>query len=96
MSNGQGQRSSIFGGLLLILLGAFFLLARFDPNLGVWHLFSRYWPVVIILWGLAKLIDHPRSAACRARTSSATERKRSCVIGACFLGRRRDGHLFQD
>jgi Putative adhesin/Domain of unknown function (DUF5668) len=58
VSNGQGQRSSIFSGLLLILLGALFLLARFDPNLGVWHLFSRYWPVVIILWGLAKLIDH--------------------------------------
>jgi Putative adhesin/Domain of unknown function (DUF5668) len=58
VSNGQGQRSSIFSGLLLILLGIFFLLSRFDPNLGIWHIFSRYWPVVIILWGLAKLIDH--------------------------------------
>ena len=58
MSNGQGQRSSIFSGLLLILLGVLFLLARFDPNLGIWHIFSRYWPVVIILWGFAKLVDH--------------------------------------
>ena len=58
MSNGQGQRSSIFSGLLLILLGILFLLARFDPNLGVWHFVWRYWPVVIILWGLAKLVDH--------------------------------------
>lgn len=58
MSNGQGQRSSIFSGLLLILLGVLFLLGRFDPNLGIWHFFWRYWPVVIILWGIAKLIDH--------------------------------------
>lgn len=58
MSNGSGQRSSIFSGLLLILLGVLFLLARFEPNLGVWHFFWRYWPVVIILWGIAKLVDH--------------------------------------
>lgn len=58
MSNGQAQRSSIFSGLLLILLGLLFLLARFDPNLGIWHIFWRYWPLVIILWGIAKLIDH--------------------------------------
>jgi putative adhesin/cell wall-active antibiotic response 4TMS protein YvqF len=58
VSNGQGQRSSIFSGLLLILLGVLFLLARFDPNLGIWHVFWRYWPIVIILWGLAKLVDH--------------------------------------
>jgi DUF4097 and DUF4098 domain-containing protein YvlB len=58
VSKGQDQRSSIFSGLLLILLGVLFLLARFDPNLGIWHFFWRYWPVVIILWGLAKLVDH--------------------------------------
>ncbi|MFZ0234677.1 MAG: DUF5668 domain-containing protein, partial [Candidatus Acidiferrales bacterium] len=58
MSNGGGQRSSIFGGLLLILLGVLFLLARFNPDLRMWHLFWRYWPVLIILWGIAKLIDH--------------------------------------
>jgi hypothetical protein len=58
VSNGQGRRSSIFSGLLLILLGVLFLLARFEPNLGIWHIFWRYWPVVIILWGIAKLVDH--------------------------------------
>ncbi|MGH9700063.1 MAG: LiaI-LiaF-like domain-containing protein, partial [Candidatus Acidiferrales bacterium] len=52
------QRSSIFSGLLLILLGTLFLLERFDPQLGVGHLLRAYWPVLLILWGLAKLIDH--------------------------------------
>lgn len=58
MSNGGRQRSSIFSGLLLILLGALFLLARFHPEFSMWHMFWRYWPLVIILWGVAKLFDH--------------------------------------
>jgi putative adhesin/cell wall-active antibiotic response 4TMS protein YvqF len=58
VSNGVTQRNSIFGGLLLILLGILFLLARFNPDLRMWHLFWRYWPVLIILWGIAKLIDN--------------------------------------
>ena len=58
MTNGGRQRSSIFSGLLLILLGVLFLLARFHPDLRIWHLFWRFWPVLIILWGIAKLVDH--------------------------------------
>jgi DUF4097 and DUF4098 domain-containing protein YvlB len=58
VSNGGQKRSSIFSGLLLIVLGILFLLARFHPDLGIWHLFWRFWPVLIILWGLAKLVDH--------------------------------------
>jgi DUF4097 and DUF4098 domain-containing protein YvlB len=62
VSNGelpqQPQRSSIFAGLLLILLGGLFLLHRFDPELGIGHLIARYWPVLLIFWGIAKLIDH--------------------------------------
>jgi len=58
VSNGGPQRSSIFSGLLLIVLGVLFLLARFHPDLRIWHLFWRFWPVLIILWGFAKLVDH--------------------------------------
>ncbi len=58
MTNDGPRRSSIFSGLLLIVLGILFLLARFHPNLGIWHLFWRFWPVLIILWGIAKLVDH--------------------------------------
>jgi len=58
MSNGGPRRSSIFTGLLLILLGTIFLLDRFNPLLGIGHLIRLFWPVLIILWGVAKLIDH--------------------------------------
>jgi DUF4097 and DUF4098 domain-containing protein YvlB len=57
MSNAGQARSSSFTGLLLILLGTLFLLNRFDPVLGIGYIARRYWPVLLILWGIAKLID---------------------------------------
>jgi hypothetical protein len=58
MSNGTGQRRSIFGGVLLILIGALFLAHQFVPALGIGHLLRLYWPVLLIIWGLTKLWDN--------------------------------------
>ena len=44
--------------MLLIFLGALVLLHRYIPELGIGHLIARYWPVLLIVWGIAKLIDH--------------------------------------
>src|ERR1700691_2397036 len=51
-------RQSIFGGLLLILVGVLFLLLHHYPQLGIGHLMRLYWPVILIVWGIAKLIDN--------------------------------------
>jgi DUF4097 and DUF4098 domain-containing protein YvlB len=56
--NGTRTRGSIFAGLLLIILGIVFLIDRFDPAFRLGHLIRLYWPLLIILWGVAKLIDH--------------------------------------
>jgi DUF4097 and DUF4098 domain-containing protein YvlB len=51
---------SLFGPIVLISLGVVFLLV----HLGVWSYrgvgiaFARYWPVLLILWGLAKLLEY--------------------------------------
>jgi hypothetical protein len=58
MSNGRIRRRSIFSGLLLILLGGLFLYHNFYGGFAIWDLFSRWWPALLILWGLAKLYDH--------------------------------------
>lgn len=58
MSDGSHGRKSIFPGLLLIVLGLIFLLHRLDPAFAVGPLARIYWPFLIILWGIAKLIDH--------------------------------------
>ena len=57
MTNGTFRRPSIFPGLLLILLGVLFLLARFNPEFRLWHEIWRFSPVLLVLWGVAKLFD---------------------------------------
>jgi DUF4097 and DUF4098 domain-containing protein YvlB len=52
------RRRSIFGGLLLILVGVLFLIHSFHGNFPIWRLLERWWPLVFILWGVAKLYDH--------------------------------------
>ena len=51
-------RRSIFPGLLLIALGAIFFVHRWDPAIGIGHLARVFWPLLFVLWGVAKLIDH--------------------------------------
>jgi hypothetical protein len=60
MSNGTERRRSIFGPILLIAIGVVFLMAQFKmlPIANVWQMFADYWPVLLILWGVAKLIDY--------------------------------------
>src|SRR5580658_1337997 len=54
---------SMAGAVVLILLGVLFLLG----TMGVlnwhslWMLFGRYWPALLILWGLLKLIEHEQA-----------------------------------
>jgi cell wall-active antibiotic response 4TMS protein YvqF/putative adhesin len=51
---------SIFGPLVLITLGVFFLLRTSNviPGEKLHYWFANYWPVLLILWGVAKLIEH--------------------------------------
>jgi len=51
-------RGSIFWALLLISIGALFLWANIDPTVRPWYLIGRYWPILIIFWGLSKLVDY--------------------------------------
>ena len=51
-------RRSFVGPLLLIFIGALFLLKNMGYQLPVFEWFARYWPLLIILWGVSKLIDY--------------------------------------
>lgn len=76
------QRRSIFSGLLLIFLGVVFLLYRFDPQLGIGRLIWRFWPVLIILWGVAKLIDHLAARRSGERTTVLSGGEAALLIAA--------------
>jgi DUF4097 and DUF4098 domain-containing protein YvlB len=51
-------RRSLAGPLILILIGGVFLLRNFGVHLPVWHFFGRFWPLLIILWGVIALVEH--------------------------------------
>jgi hypothetical protein len=58
MSDNRPTRRPIFSGLILILLGCLLLAQNFRPELRVWEMFRDYWPVLLIIWGLAKMFDY--------------------------------------
>lgn len=52
------HRPSLLGALLWIGLGILFLLQNFGIGPNFWVLAGRYWPVLLILLGLGKVIDY--------------------------------------
>ncbi len=49
----RAHRNSLTGPIILIALGAMFLLGQFAPDWGV----SKTWPILLIVIGLAKLVE---------------------------------------
>ncbi len=70
MPPGRPQRS-FAGPVVLIVLGLLFLLG----NLGMlpWgslaHWFAHYWPVLLILWGVIKIVEHQQAQRAGMRAS---------------------------
>ena len=58
MSDGQYRRPSIFGAIVLLAIGAIFLLHNFYPDFDGWDFLYHWWPVFLILAGVAKLVDY--------------------------------------
>ncbi len=54
---------SLFGPMVLIAIGVVFTLRNFGylRSATILHWFALYWPVLIIVWGLFKLLDHYRA-----------------------------------
>jgi DUF4097 and DUF4098 domain-containing protein YvlB len=48
----------IFWGLVFLIIGSLFLIRNLGYAIPLWTLFYRYWPVLLIVWGLFKLVDY--------------------------------------
>lgn len=51
------RRRTVAGPVLLIVIGVLFLLENLRPGLISWGLVARYWPAVLIGWGLLRLVE---------------------------------------
>jgi hypothetical protein len=51
------RRSYFVGPLVLIAIGVLFLAKNLLPDLHIAELFSTYWPALLIVVGVAKLIE---------------------------------------
>src|SRR5689334_4992673 len=49
------RRGSLFGPLLLIGLGALFLIRNLYPDLRLLDYLAKYWPLVLVLWGVIRI-----------------------------------------
>ncbi|HMD32518.1 MAG TPA: DUF4097 family beta strand repeat-containing protein [Candidatus Acidoferrales bacterium] len=58
MSNGAPRPRSALGPLVLVAVGAIFLLSNFRPGWIPWDFFARWWPLLLILWGAVRLIEN--------------------------------------
>jgi hypothetical protein len=56
-------RRSLSGPFVLIVMGTVFLLATMHVlSIGrLAHLFANYWPALLIVWGVIKLVEHQRA-----------------------------------
>jgi len=52
------RQASIFWSLVLISIGFLFLLRNLNFAIHPWLIIGRYWPVLIVLWGLSRLISY--------------------------------------
>ena len=48
---------SIAGALIVIAVGVFLLVVNVYPALNAYEIIGRYWPVLLILIGLAKVVE---------------------------------------
>ncbi len=51
-------RRSIAGPLVLIVIGLVFLLRNLGVRVPIWHWFGHWWPLLLILFGVIRLIEH--------------------------------------
>jgi DUF4097 and DUF4098 domain-containing protein YvlB len=78
------RRRSVTGPLLLLLIGGLFLWRNLHPETAVFDLLSMYWPFLLILWGVLRLVEIVLSRD--GRYPSFTGGEVVLVVLICIVG----------
>lgn len=54
MKKNRGE--ALFWGGVIMLIGLVFLLRNMGYHIDIWHIFTKYWPVILILIGLKNIV----------------------------------------
>lgn len=68
--NAKPRRGSYGFGIVLIVIGVIALIGQLRPSFDPWRLLWKYWPVLLIILGIAKLWDHMSNRSNPQRGSS--------------------------
>jgi len=79
------RRRSLTGPLLLLLIGGLFLWSNLHPGLPVFEMVAQYWPFLLIVWGLLRLVEILLSRDDHWR-SSFTGGEVALIVLICIAG----------
>ena len=51
----QSRSGPLWAGIILMSIGAIFLIETWFGSVSIWRMLARYWPIILILVGLKKL-----------------------------------------
>lgn len=82
------RRRSVTGPILLIMLGAGFLIYNLRPDIQLFDVLSQYWPFLLIAWGALRLVevfvDYFRGSL--ANAAGFTGGEVVLIVFICFIG----------
>ncbi|MBY0375560.1 MAG: hypothetical protein K2Q23_16310, partial [Bryobacteraceae bacterium] len=82
------KRASVIAPLVLILIGALFLINNLRADLSIGRLIAQYWPWVLVLWGGIRIVE-VISWASRGQTlprSGVSSGEWSFIVFLCLAG----------
>src|ERR1700761_7764853 len=82
--NIERERAPLVFPIILIIVGALFLFAKYHPGFEPWYVIKTYWPLILIFVGLAKIFDSTRAA--RAGATSTNDRSWGAAGVLIFVG----------
>jgi hypothetical protein len=77
----QNERPQLIVPIILIVLGALFLYANYQPSFAPWPIIRTYWPLILIFFGLGKMWD----ATHRAKNGDPNAPRRTSVGGTIAI-----------
>src|SRR5947209_1577667 len=77
---------TIFWAITLIALGVLLLARNFGYNIPIWPYVVRYWPALLIVWGVLKPVDYYRFEKSGARQPLFSGSEVALLVFVIFAG----------